>query len=170
MTSRTILGLLLCNSLLCLGTLTAGAQQLRNDAPVSANAPTDRPLSVLKTEDDKGLHQLDKVIAPAVKQARRTLPQAKQRFQSGLAAGQAFFLTTRIYDADGRFEQVFVRVREWQGSSIKGIIASDLAVVQQYQTGQLIEFPEKAVLDWTISQPDGSEEGNFVGKLMDTLQ
>lgn len=169
MASRTILGHLLCGSLLCLGALTTQAQQPHNNASLSPNAPTDKPLKLAGTENDYNLQQFEKLIAPAVKQARRTLPQAKKRFQTGLADGLAFFLTTRIYDADGRFEQVFVRVQEWQGSSIKGVIASDLAVVQQYQAGQLIEFPEKAVLDWTISQPNGSEEGNFVGKLIDSL-
>lgn len=170
MTLRTILGPLAGGFLLCFYTLTAGAQQLRNDAPVSVDAPTDKPVAIAGTENAKSLQQLDKLIAPAVKQARKTLPQVKQRLQTGLTPGQAFFLTTRIYDTDGRFEQVFVRVREWQGNTIKGVIASDLSVVQQYHAGQPIEFPEKAVLDWTISQPDGSEEGNFVGKLLDTLQ
>ena len=26
------------------------------------------------------------------------------------------------------------------------------------------------VLDWTISKPDGTEEGNFVGKFLDTYR
>jgi hypothetical protein len=27
---------------------------------------------------------------------------------------------------------------------------------------------EKDVYDWTISRPDGSEDGNYVGKFLDT--
>ena len=29
---------------------------------------------------------------------------------------------------------------------------------------------ESDVLDWTISKPDGTEEGNFVGKFLDTYK
>jgi uncharacterized protein YegJ (DUF2314 family) len=85
----------------------------------------------------------------------------------GLPTGQAFFVTTRITGPDGAFEQVFVRVRQWQGPQLSGEIANELGTVKTYQQGQLISFPESAVLDWTISRPDGTEEGNYVGKLID---
>lgn len=29
-------------------------------------------------------------------------------------------------------------------------------------------FPETDMLDWPITRPDGTEEGNFVGKFLDT--
>ena len=65
---------------------------------------------------------------------------------------------------------MFVRVKEWSGTTVKGIISNDLNMVRSYQPGQLITFPESAVLDWTVTSPDGGEEGNFVGKLMDAQQ
>ena len=30
--------------------------------------------------------------------------------------------------------------------------------------------PELEVLDWTVSKPDGTEDGNFVGKFLDTYK
>lgn len=138
-----------------------------NTAPVAPNAPTDRPVSVGRYAPDATLAQLDRRIAPAVKQARATLPQAKKRFLAGLPTGQAFFLTTRVNDPDGLTEQVFVRVKQWQGQQVEGTIANQLDVVKTYQLNQLVAFPESAVLDWTISRPDGTEEGNYVGKLLD---
>lgn len=33
----------------------------------------------------------------------------------------------------------------------------------------MIDFKEKDIIDWLISKPDRSEEGNFVGKFLDTL-
>lgn len=146
------------------------AQQQSNNAPLANNAPTDRPISIVSTEEGKQLQAFEAVIAPAVKQARKTLPQAKKRYQLGLPADEAFFLTTRIFDADGKFEQVFVRVTNWEKDKVTGTIANDLGTVKQYQINQSITFPEKAVFDWTIAKPDGSEEGNYVGKLIDTLQ
>ncbi|NVO32630.1 DUF2314 domain-containing protein [Hymenobacter lapidiphilus] len=136
----------------------------------TAAAPTDKPRTVAGTDADQSLREFDKLIAPAVKQARRTLPAAKKRFLAGLPAGQAFYLTTRIFDADGKYEQVFIRVQEWTGATARGLISNELNLVQQYQPGQSISLPESAVLDWTITTADGREEGNFVGKLIDSLQ
>lgn len=161
-----MLRLLLLASLLA-GCLIVQAQAPANSAPVSANAPADRPILVGQSAPDATLAQLDRRIVPAVRAARATLPKAKQRFLAGLPAGQVFFLTTRVSDPDGLAEQVFIRVTQWQGTKVQGTIANDLDVVKTYRVNQLITFPESAVLDWTISQPDGTEEGNFVGKLLD---
>lgn len=131
-----------------------------NDAALAPNAPTDWPVSAT-------LSAFERHIAPAVKQACATLPQAKRRFLKDLPTGHVFFVTTRISDAQGQFEQVFVRVKQWKDKQVSGLIASEIGLVKSYQLNQLITFPESAVLDWTISRPDGTEEGNYVGKLMD---
>ena len=141
-----------------------------NTASLPAAAPADRPVSVAAANESDAkaaLAALDHRIAPAVKQARAILPQAKRRFLKGLPDGQGSYVTTRVADPDGRFEQVFVRVKQWQGSQIQGFITSQSNVVESFQKNQLVTFSESAVLDWTISRPDGSEEGNYVGKLID---
>ena len=138
--------------------------QNKNDAPLSENAPEDKPHTLYFSQ----MKKLDSLMAPYVAQAKVTLPNAKSRFASGLPAGEAFFITTRIFDKDGKFEQVFVRVLDYSNDKIKGNIASELSVVKEYSAGQLINVKENDVLDWLISKPDGSEEGNFVGKFLDT--
>lgn len=138
-------------------------------ATTPRHAPTDRPLTFASPDVAKRIQAFDAQIAGAVKQARTTLPGVRKRFRAGLPEEHVLFLTTRLYDTDGTFEQVFVRVRAWSGGTVQGIIANELLTVQQYAQGQQIAFPEKAALDWTISLPDGSEEGNFIGKLLDGL-
>jgi len=142
--------------------LTASQQRPlpTNDAALAPNAPIDRPVAAT-------LSAFERRIAPAVRQGRATLPQAKRRFLNGLPTGQVFFVTTRISDGKGQLEQVFVRVKQWQNQQLSGLIASKLGVVKSYRLNQLITFPESAVLDWTISRPDGTEEGNYIGKLLD---
>ncbi|TVT40169.1 DUF2314 domain-containing protein [Hymenobacter setariae] len=152
--------------------LPAAAQKKTSaskEATLAPNAPVDRPVSVAAPEQEAAaaLAAFERHIAPAVQQARATLPQAKRRYLKGLPDGQIFFVTTRISDSEGLFEQVFVRVRQWQGSQVSGEIASELNNIKTYRQGQLIHFPESAVFDWTISRPDGTEEGNYVGKLLD---
>lgn len=141
--------------------------QTPNEAPLSANAPTDKPHNLKGTDQ---LDKYDELIAPYVKKAQKTLPKARKKYSKGLKEGQAFFLTTRIYDADGNYEQIFVRVTKWGNNIISGKIANQLNTVKGFAFGQLIEFPETAILDWLITNPDGSEEGNFIGKFLDTLR
>ncbi len=155
--------IIIISATFCLFTLCVLAQ---NNAPVSSKAPKDKPVDFTGAEQMK---EMDKKIAPYVEMARKTLPGAKERFIKGLNTGEAFFLVTRIFDKDGKYEQVFIRVKKWKGENISGTIASDLGVVKEYKAGQEISMKEKDILDWLISKPDGSEEGNYVGKYLDTL-
>ncbi len=156
---------------LLLAALVTLAQPALAQQPASATsaAPADRPVLVASTaaEASAALRAFDKHIAPAVKQGRATLPQAKRRYLQGLPAGQAFFVTTRLTDPDGTYEQVFIKVQRWQEKQVTGLIASEIGTVKSFQQNQPITFPESAVLDWTISHPDGTEEGNYIGKLLD---
>ena len=103
---------------------------------------------------------------PYVEEARRTYPQAKARFQSGLPAGYSFFVTIDLYE-NNISENAFMAVRKISDGQVSAVLATKLIKVKSYQYGKLYEFPESEVLDWTISSPDGKEEGNFVGKFMD---
>ncbi|QSE98998.1 DUF2314 domain-containing protein [Fulvivirga lutea] len=143
-----------------------GVAQTSNDASLSENAPTDKPHSIKNSEQ---LKRYEELIEPYVQQAKASLPDAKEKYLNGLKDGQAFFLTTRIYDANGNYEQIFVRVTNWGDSNITGTIANELNTVKNYSYGQLIKFPENAVLDWLITNPDGTEDGNYVGKFLDSL-
>lgn len=137
-------------------------------SPVRAQQPRpqDRPAG-MNAEQAK---RFEDAIAPYVKQARTSLPSAKAKFLSGLKPGEIFYITIRLYDDQRRFEQVFVKVNEWKGTAIHGVIASDLALIKDKKKGEKITCKEDDVFDWTISKPDGTEEGNFVGKFLDTYQ
>ena len=49
-----------------------------------------------------------------------------------------------------------------------GRIDSDVRAVSGYKAGDSYTLPEKDLIDWVIVRPDGSEEGNVVGKFLDT--
>lgn len=141
--------------------------QSPNEAPLSEHAPTDKPHN-LKGADQ--LEKYDELIAPYVEQAQKTLPKARKKYMKGLKDGQAFFLTTRIYDGLGNYEQIFVRVTSWENQRVSGTIANQLNAVKGFSFGQEITFPESDILDWLITHPDGKEEGNFVGNFLDTFK
>jgi hypothetical protein len=140
------------------------AQAQNNDAPLAANAPKDKVVSIY----DGQLRQMDSVMAPYIAQAKASYGKAKGRFVKGLPAGEAFFVVTRIFDTDGKFEQVFIRVKAIDGEKVSGTIANDLETVREYKSNQLVAFEERNVIDWLITKPNGSEEGNFIGKYLDS--
>lgn len=124
--------------------------------------PPDRPFKA-------SVPELDSKIRPYIDQAKKTLPGVKERYLKGLPPRHSLSVTTRIYDKDGHMEQVFVQVKSWEGDTISGVLASEINV-KNHQKGETLQVPEKDVIDWTIINPDGSEEGNVVGKFLDTLQ
>jgi hypothetical protein len=139
--------------------MAAGGASAQALAP---NAPKDKPVTA------SSVARMQTAIAPYVAQARASYPQAKARYLAGLPKGQAFFLTLPLSDAEGHVEQVFVAVRRIADGQVSGAIASDILSVKGYRNGQAITFPESQAIDWLISKPDGSEEGNVVGKYLET--
>lgn len=140
-------------------------QDRGKDVYVSPDAPEDKPTHVRGPEATR---KFDAAIKPYVEKARKSYPEAKRRFLKGLPPKHSFFVTTRLYDDTGAFEQVFVAVKEIKGGRIKGLIWSDIVTVRGYKYGDAYSFREADLLDWMIAKPDGTEEGNFVGKFLDT--
>ncbi|WP_073285839.1 hypothetical protein [Hymenobacter psychrotolerans] len=103
-------------------------------------------------------------LPPApVKEARRTLSQARQRFTRGLASGQLLYVTaTLLNDAASRVPQL-VQVQSWQDGRVMGrLVGSNLPDGNNKE-----EFDEAEIVDWMILHPNGTEEGNHVGKFLD---
>ena len=134
--------------------------------PESVQRPADKPVRTASAEDTR---KFEEAIAPYVKKAKATLPEAKKKYLKGLPKGDEFFVTTRIYNPDGKYEQVFVSVTSWTGQTIRGVLESDTALIPQ-KRGDTVVCKERDVLDWTIAKADGTEEGNFVGKFLDNYK
>lgn len=153
-----------------LSAFTWGQQTAPSDAdkraPLSENAPKDKPVQF----NDEASKKFEAAIAPYVAKARATLPDTKKRFAQGLNKGEVLFVTTRLHDADGKFEQVFVEVKSWKDTTITGLLATDPGLIKGHKQGEKMVVDEKDVYDWTISKPDGTEEGNFVGNFLDTYK
>lgn len=147
--------------------LTSAPNVCAQEAKLSSDAPKDKPVRV---KGQSALDKLEAAIAPYVKKARATLPQAKKRYLKGLNPGEIFYVTTKISEGgveNTRVEQIFVRVKSWNGTKISGTIESHLKMKSR-KFGDKIWVDEKDVYDWLIAKPDGTEEGNVVGKFLDT--
>jgi len=152
---------------LVFGGAAVGLAQKPEKLPeLAPNAPADKPSPVSSAEQKA----FDDAIKPYVEKARKTYPEAKERFLAGLPPKHFFFVTTRLHDSTGHWEQVFIAVKEIKDGMITGLIASDIETVSGYKARDSYSFPEAELIDWTVSKPDGTEEGNFVGKFLDTYK
>ena len=61
-------------------------------------------------------------------------------------------------------QQYFYLVESIKDNMVSGIISNVIRTVSGFQNGQRYEFSESEIYDWLITKPDGSEEGNYVGK------
>jgi hypothetical protein len=112
---------------------------------------------------------VDRAIAPYLAKARKTYPAAKKRFTAGLPPKYLFSLTTKLWDrSHTKFEVVFVVADKISDGKVTGHLATHTKQPIGYDFADSVTFPESEVMDWTIVHPDGTEEGNVVGKFLDT--
>jgi uncharacterized protein YegJ (DUF2314 family) len=135
---------------------------------LAPNAPKDKPIGATA----ETVSRFEKAVAPYIAEGQRTYPEARKRYLAGLPPKHVFAVMLRLSDDAGRFELVFIWVRkiDVEKREIQGKIANHIDVVHGYHQGQTLTLPESRVLDWTISKPDGTEEGNVVGKFLDEYQ
>lgn len=159
----------------------AGQRASASQPPTIFSRPPARPGSAARgarrsppSEPDAGrvdgMERLERAMQPYVEQARASYPAAKARFLAGLPRGFDFFVTARLRDRQGRWEQVFVAVDRIENGRIRGRIASPVRLLTEYRLMQPYELAEADVMDWTIVDPIGVEEGNVVGKFLDTYR
>jgi uncharacterized protein YegJ (DUF2314 family) len=130
-----------------------------------AKGPPDTPR---RMDTEAKMAAYDKAIAPYIAKARATYPAAKQRFLAGLPSGHRFSVRVPLFDRSGnKREDTFVNVEKIKNGNITGTITNEMGVVKEYKIGQRITFSENKIDNWLILRPDGTEEGNYVGKFLD---
>jgi hypothetical protein len=135
-----------------------------NPRPTAPGHPIeDHPVSLTGPDLDDTETEMAKLIA----QSRAELPRIRARFAAGLAPGETLFLTVRLYKPDRSFEQAFAEVKEWRADGITGVLASGLVAFSEPKAGDLLQFREDVVVDWTILGLGGTEAGNRVGHFLE---
>ncbi len=147
----------------CTTAKPAPAPAVVPEPALADNAPTDEPVGATAGS----VSAMGKMLAPCVTKARAAFPGAAQRFKAGLPEGQSLFVVTVLHDSTGKFEQVFVAVDSIGKTDVYGRIWNQITIVKGYQLRQPYTVPQGEIIDWMISKPDGSEEGNWSGKFLD---
>ena len=140
--------------------------------PVAAQVPTPAVLTAASAPAGvrPALARDELALADPVREALRTLPQAKKRYLAGLSNGDQFLLSVRVAATDTSFRQVSARVLGWHGSTIQALLLPGPADSAGPTEPTPVSFPETAVLDWTLLRASGREEGNYVGRYTDTAR
>jgi hypothetical protein len=125
--------------------------------------PKDRPVRA----SAERAARLRAAIAPLIDSARATWPAVRERLRDRKSLGGILFVSTELTDEFGNTEMVFLRVESVQDSLIFGRIANEIRTVRGYREGMTHFVPQSNLMDWTISRPDGTEEGNRIGKMID---
>lgn len=146
-----------------------GAANHHHEEQARSRAPVDQSTA---TRGKEQAEAYDRAIAPYVAKARASYPSAKKRYLAGLPLGYTFAVWIRLYQNDekareNRHEDVFVEVQGIKNGMIRGYISNNMDLLTNYKKAQKIEFPESDVKNWVIVRPDGSEEGNDVGKFLE---
>ena len=151
--------------------VVAAPAHAQRSVELAPNAPPDRPVdATLRCQ----LAAMKRAVAPLSAAARASFPAARERFERGLPPRHTFFVSTWLRDSAGHEELVFVAVDSVTGAGdatrISGRIWSPVQVVRGYSYRQPYVFPVADLVDWMVARPDGTEEGNEVGKFMDTYR
>jgi uncharacterized protein YegJ (DUF2314 family) len=114
----------------------------------------------------------DRIIAPYVAKARATYPAAKKRFFAGLPPNWHFEVWVRLYQNDraGKHvaaEDCFLQVERIQEGRVWGVLMNQPLLVRDFTRGERVTAPETEVRNWMFVRPDGTEEGNIVGKFLE---
>jgi hypothetical protein len=147
----------------------AAPAHAQRSVELAPNAPPDRTTG---TSLHCQLAAMKRAIAPMSAEARASFPAARERFERGLPPRHTFFVSTWLQDSAEHQELVFVAVDSVIGKGdatrIAGRIWSPVQLVRGYSYRQPYTFAVTELVDWMVARPDGSEEGNAVGKFMDT--
>jgi uncharacterized protein YegJ (DUF2314 family) len=112
----------------------------------------------------------DKELLAASERARRKALALKPRYAKTPPLNERLSVKAPFKTKDGGNEWMWVEVVRWEGSTIKGILQNDPYEVPNLKAGARVDVDEKTIFDYILSKPDGTQEGNETGALIEKSQ
>ncbi len=117
----------------------------------------------------EGVEAMFKAEAPYIAKARATFPKAKSRYLARLPAGYSFLVRKHLTEpGTHESEGVLIEVDSIKDGKIYGRLGD--VELPSFHRGQRFSLAESEVEDWVILHPDGSVEGDFIGKFLEKSQ
>jgi uncharacterized protein YegJ (DUF2314 family) len=109
------------------------------------------------------------VLLAASERARAELPALRSAFEKGLLPGEYIEVKAPFETSAGGREWMWVEVRTWSGSAIRGMLSNEPDDVPGLHGGQMVDVKESEVFDWLRVAPDGSKKGNSTGAILERM-
>jgi hypothetical protein len=123
----------------------------------------------VKAVGQQGVEAMFRAEAPYIAKARASYPQAKSRYLAGLPAGYSFVVRKHLTEpGTHKSDGVLIEVDSIKNGKIYGRIGE--VDLPSFHRGQRISFPESELEDWVIRHPNGSHEGDFIGKFVENAR
>jgi uncharacterized protein YegJ (DUF2314 family) len=110
----------------------------------------------------------DELLAESRKEKSK-LPQLHKDFDAGLLPGEYIEVKAPFKTPDGGREWMWVEVRKWKGGAISGVLENQPEKVPELHDGQVVEVREGDIFDYIRHHPDGRDEGNTTGALLEKM-
>lgn len=109
-------------------------------------------------------------LKEASERARSKLPTLKAAFSAGLRPGEFIQVKTPFSTPAGGTEWMWVEVTKWNGNAIEGLLKNEPFNIPTLHGGQIVTVKENEVFDYIRRFPDGKQEGNETGMIIEEMQ
>lgn len=109
-------------------------------------------------------------LVTASRQAKARLPKLFKAFKAGLRPGEFIQVKAPFATPNGGSEWMWVEVTAWHNNTIKGILKNEPFYIPHLHSGQLVKIHQDEVFDYIRHYPNGREEGNETGSIMQKMQ
>ncbi len=109
----------------------------------------------------------DEALKAASEKARRDFFEKAPRFRRGLEPNERLVVKVPFV-IEGQTEFMWVEVTGWQATSLVGVLMNDSRFDEKLRVGRRLEVELKDVYDYIHYKPDGTEDGNETGKVLNT--
>lgn len=109
-------------------------------------------------------------LLEASKAANARLPGLREAFRRGLRPGEYILVKAPFATPDGGNEWMWVEVTRWDGDVINGLLKNEPANIPNLHGGQMVTVSQGKVFDYIRRWPDGREEGNETGRILQRLR
>ncbi len=120
-------------------------------------------------DDVTHVEHTDELLA-ASQRAREKLPILQKRFNEGLEPGGYILVKAPFKVPDGGNEWMWVEITEWKENNIRGVLNNEPFYIPTLHAGQVVEIKQEDVFDYLERHPDGTEEGNETGAIIEKME
>ena len=128
---------------------------------------TAQALAALYGSENKILYARhnDEELIAARDRARQAFLKKKDLFKAGLQPNER--LAVKFGFSDGKnTEYMWLEVYAWDGDVLSGVISNDAYAIEGIKAGKRVKVPASEIYDYLHYFPDGTEEGNETGKIL----